>query len=115
MILAILFCLFFIMIGCKPIGKGLVLGTLFSIINFILMGETLPMRIGKSRRKTFLISICSMGFRYALLAVPLVLSIKVEQFSLFAVIAGIFMIQMVILTDHVFEYVISTRRKPLQD
>ena len=43
---AIFIGLFFIVAGQKPIGKGLILGTIFSIINFIIMGETLPHRIG---------------------------------------------------------------------
>ena len=115
MMLAISFSLVFILIGQKPIGKGLILGTFFSILNFILMGKTLPMWIGKTKRKTFFMSFGSIIFRYALLAVPLIIAIKMELFNLFAVIAGIFMVQLIILTDHIFEYFVSTRRKPLQD
>jgi hypothetical protein len=45
--------LVFILAGQEPVGKGLILGTIFSIINFIVMGEMLPMKIGKSKNKTF--------------------------------------------------------------
>jgi len=103
--------LLFILAGQKPIGKALILGTIFSIVNFILMGETLPFRIGKSKGKTFFISMGSIYFRYIILAIPLIMSIKLEQFNLFAVIFGIFLVQIVIVADHFFSYISSARRK----
>ena len=83
------------------------------ILNFILMGETLPLRIGKSKGKTFIISLGSIYFRYIILAVPLIMAIKLEQFNLFSTIAGIFMIQFVILADHALNFILSTRRKQI--
>ncbi len=103
--------LFFIMAGQSPIGKGLILGTFFSIVNFILIGETIPHKIGKSKGKTFLISLGSIFSRYLILAVPIIMAIKLEQFNLFSTIAGIFMIQFVILADHALNIILSTRRK----
>ncbi len=88
-----------ILAGFKPVGKGLVLGTIFSILNFVLIGELLPMRLGRSKRKTFLFSLSSIFIRYVLLAIPLVVAFNYEQFHLGGVIAGLFMIQCVILTD----------------
>jgi len=108
---AIFVGLIFILIGLKPIGKALVLGSVFSIVNFILMGETLPFRIGKSKGKTFFLALGSIYFRYAILAIPLIMAIKFEQFNLFAVIVGIFLVQLVILADHFSQYISSTRRK----
>ena len=105
---AIIIGLLFILIGYKPIGKGLVLGALFSVVNFVLIGETLPLKLGKSRSKTFFLSIGSLFVRYALLAVPLILAVKLEQFNLLAVIIGIFMIQITIMGDHLFKLVSST-------
>jgi hypothetical protein len=99
MITAILLGFVLILAGFKPVGKGLVLGTIFSIVNFVLIGELLPMRIGRSKRKTFFFSLSSIFIRYALLATPLVLAFYYEQFNLGGVIAGLFMIQFVILTD----------------
>ncbi len=110
---AIFVGLIFILIGLKPIGKALVLGSVFSIVNFILMGETLPLRIGKSKGKTFLLALGSIYFRFAILAIPLILAIKFEQFDLFAVIVGIFLVQLVILADHFAQYISSTRRKQI--
>lgn len=102
---------FLILAGQKPLGKGLILGSVFSAVNFILIGETLPMRKGQSKKRTFFLSIGSILLRYFFLAIPLIMAIKLEQFNLFAVIFGIFMIQLVIFTDYLFNLILSTRRK----
>ncbi len=95
-------------------GKGLILGTLFSSVNFALMGEILPHKVGKSRRKNYLISFGSIVSRYVLLAVPIVLGIKFpDKFNLIAVIIGIFMVQLVILTDYLKSAILLTRRKKI--
>ena len=111
MTVAILAGLFLVLAGQRPLGKGLVLGAIFSVINFILIGETLPMRIGKSKWKTYNSVFTSILFRYSLLAVPLILAVKIEQFNLFTTILGIFMIQVVILADHMIQVFSSNLRK----
>lgn len=98
---AILTGFIFILAGQKPIGKGLILGTFFSIANFILIGETLPLRIDKSQKGIFFLALGSIVFRYALLALPIGLAIKHEQFHLPAVILGIFLVQITLLLDQV--------------
>lgn len=105
--------LFFILIGQEPVGKGFILGTIFSIINFILMGETLPMKLGQSKGRAALTSLGSIFGRYILLAAPLIIGIKFEQYNLFAVIAGIFCIQLVILAEQAFILFSSARGKQL--
>jgi len=102
--------LLFLLAGQEPVGKGLILGTVFSIVNFILMGETLPYRIGKSKRKTFLLALGSIYFRYIILAIPLIMAIKFEQFNLFAVVIGLFLVQLFIIADHLFRFISSTRK-----
>lgn len=102
---------FLILAGQASIGKGLILGTVFSIINFIIMGETLPHRIGKSKNKIFFLSLVSIFFRYVLLAVPLIIAVKFDQYNLISVVIGIFMIQLFILADHVAIHITSSRRK----
>jgi len=99
MITAIALGFVLILVGFKPVGKGLVLGTIFSILNFVLIGELLPMQVDRSKRKTFLFSLSSILIRYVLLAIPLVVAFYYEQFNIGGVIAGLFMIQLVILTD----------------
>jgi hypothetical protein len=108
MAVAIIIGLLFILTGYKPVGKGLVLGALFSVVNFVLMGETLPFKLGKSGAKTFFITIGSLIFRYAVLAVPLIVAIKLEQFNLLAVIIGVFMVQVTIMGDHLYKLISST-------
>ena len=107
---AIMIGFLFILAGHKGVGKGLVLGTLFSVFNFILMGEMLPFRIQKSTGKTYFLSFCSICLRYLVLAVPLVIAIKSEHINLFAAILGIFMVQFAILVDHFFRFSSLTRK-----
>ena len=113
LLFAIFIGLFFIIAGQKPLGKGLILGTIFSIVNFVLIAETLPMRIGKTKRKTFFLAFGSLFFRYFLLAVPLITAIKLEQFNLFAVIAGIFTVQGAIMADHLSRLISPAIRRKI--
>lgn len=110
MIVAVVAGLILILAGLKPVGKGLVLGSIFSVINFVLIGQTLPMRMSQTKRKTFLLSIGSIFFRYALLAVPLIVAIEFEQFDLPAAIFGIFMVQVVILADYLLKLIASRQQ-----
>ncbi len=109
MLAAIFVGLVFILMGQNAVGKGLILGTFFSIINFILMGETLPLKVGKSRGKIFFLSLGSISFRFALMAIPLIIAIKSVKFNLFAVIGGIFMVQIIIMADQIVQTLLSTR------
>ncbi|MFO7840270.1 MAG: hypothetical protein R6X08_12320 [Desulfosalsimonadaceae bacterium] len=77
------------------------LGSLFSTGNFLIMGETLPMRIGHTRKKAAGISFLLILARYFLMAIPLALSIKLAQFDLAATVCGLFMVQAIIMGDHI--------------
>lgn len=99
----------------KSLGKGLVLGTLFSVINFVLIGETLPLKIGYARRKTFLFSLLSIFFRYFLMAIPIFMAVKYEQFHLVTTIIGLFMVQILILADHLLRAARPTRHPKIKD
>ena len=103
MMIAIVAAMIFILVGYKPVAKGLVLGTIFSVINFVLMGQTLSLRISPTKSKSSMLSMASIVFRYALMAVPLVLAAKLEQLNIAAVIVGLFMIQLVILADQLIK------------
>ena len=111
MTVAIAAGLFLFFIGHQPVGKGLILGALFSVINFVLIGETLPMRLGKSKGKTFNLVLGSIMVRYVLLAIPLVVAIKFDQFNIFATILGVFMIQLIIVGDHFIAGIFPHTRK----
>jgi len=108
---AIICGLIFIVLEMSPIGKGLILGTLFSIINFILIGEFMPQRIDATRGKATWLSLGSLAFRYALLALPLFLAIRLSQLDLFATAVGLFMVQMMILWDYLLSYIRTALQK----
>jgi len=82
-------------------GKGLIAGTLFSILNFILMAEALPHHIGKSQRRATVFSLGSILLRYSLMAVPMILALVYHLFHPAAAAIGLFFVQLVILTEHV--------------
>ena len=98
---AVCIAVLFLFLGQRPIAKGLVLGTCFSIINFVLLGKSLPMVMGKSRAKASALGFISMLGRFGVLAVPVVIGLKRPGFDIFAVIVGLFAVQIMILLDHV--------------
>jgi len=100
-----------ILAGQNAIAKGLVLGTIFSIVNFILMGEMLPLKLGKSNRMAFFWSLLSLLLRYAFVAIPLIVAIKFRQFNLISVICGIFLVQVMILAESLLSARSSVRNK----
>lgn len=89
-----------ILLGAKPIAKGLLLGTIFSIINFVLMGQTLPLRLSVTRKKSVLVSLGSIWFRYVIMALPLAFAFYSGSCDFFATATGLFMIQIIILVHH---------------
>lgn len=86
------------------IAKGLIIGTIFSIINFILLGQTLPRTLFRSRAKAGMIGFSSIMGRYVLLAVPLIIGMKSASFDFVAVVIGIFAVQITTL----FSYFVIT-------
>ena len=113
LIFSISVALLFILMGYKPVGKGLLLGAIFSVINFILMGKSIALSFGRSKAKTVSFSMGSILVRYLLLAIPLIAAVKYEQFHLAATILGIFMIQLVIMAEHVFTRIPTIRKKQI--
>ena len=109
---AIIVGLGLILAGHPAAAKGLILGALFSVINFVLMGEALPLKLAATGRKHFLVAMLSIGIRYACLAVPLVV-VKSDRFDLVAAVIGVFMIQLMILGDHLLKLLPAVRKKTL--
>lgn len=100
-----------ILLGYKPIAKGLILGTLFSVVNFVLMGETLPWRLGASQTKATVIAMLSILLRYALLGIPIFVGVKFSEFNLPAAVIGVFLVQIVLLGEHITKLATSSFRK----
>jgi hypothetical protein len=97
-----LICLIF---GYKAACRGIVLGALFSTINFVLMAHAFHAKIGPDRKKASLAALGNILFRYTFLAIPLFLAIKLPRFDLLATVAGLFTVQLIIISDHVFKMV----------
>jgi hypothetical protein len=89
-----------ILAGLPTLGKGLIVGAFFSILNFLIMAESLPYRLGKTHRGAAAMSLIWLLPRYALMAIPLVLSLKFNLFHPATTAVGLFAVQLVILAEH---------------
>ena len=89
--------------GFAPLGKGLLAGTLFSVLNFWLMARALPSRLGHGRARTFFLSITSIYGRYALMALPLILAVKLPYLAVSTVAIGLFAVPLVIVGERIWQ------------
>jgi hypothetical protein len=89
-----------LVMGWKDVGKGLVLGVLFSVINFTIMAKLISIQFGRGKRAATMISFGSLSGRYLILAIPLIVSLKSTSISFAATMVGIFAIQIVILLEN---------------
>jgi hypothetical protein len=85
----------------RAVAKGLVLGTCFSVLNFYLLGKSIPMALGQTRRTASFIGLGSLLFRYIVLAIPLVVAVKSASFNFVAAAIGVFAVQIVTLADYI--------------
>jgi len=112
MVLAIAAGLALILAGHGSWGRGLILGTLFSIINFVLMAQALPKTIDATRKRSTLLSFGSIGLRYIVLAIPIVAAFKYPRFEVFGVCIGLFMVQIVMLGQTLWERFLKKSAQP---
>jgi hypothetical protein len=89
-------------LGFPTYGKGLILGAVFSVVNFIAMAVLLPLQFNPDRKKGTVLSFVSILLRYCLMAAPLMAAIKLPQFALSTVVVGLFMVQIAILGDQLW-------------
>lgn len=94
----------------KNIAKGILLGTCFSILNFLLLGRFTPLTLGQSRTKARFISLASILSRYFILALPMILAVKLNAIDLTATVIGIFAVQIVTIFKFVVLEPFFTRR-----
>ena len=111
MALAIGIALICLIVGHKAACRGVILGALFSTLNFVLMAQAFHAKIGPDRKRASLAALGNIIFRYMFLAIPLYLAIKFPRFDLVATVAGLFMVQVIILSDHIFRMVQFSWRK----
>jgi hypothetical protein len=88
--------------GLTAAGKGLIAGALFSVLNFVLMGQGLEARLGRSRRRATLAAFGTLVPRMLLMAVPLALAFAYRRLDPVATAIGLFAIQLVILAEQLF-------------
>ncbi len=98
--IAVVAAIICILLGQKTIAKGLLLGVVFSTINFIIMAKLNPLKLGKSKCKAGFFASISIFLRLGILSIPLVFSIKSASINFFAVVIGLFFVQLMIMLDH---------------
>lgn len=98
---ALVIAVLLLVFGERALAKGLVLGTCFSILNFLLLGKSIPMLLGHGRGKASVIGLASVLIRFALMAVPLIIAVQSASFHFVAVVVGIFAVQIVTLIDYI--------------
>ncbi len=107
--LGIAVSLIFLLLGNLAISKGFLLGTCFSIINFILLSSSMPFSWGNGRRYATGVYFVSIIVRYIILAIPVIIALKSNRFNLASTIAGIFSIQIVIFSYYIIRPIAEKR------
>jgi hypothetical protein len=100
MTLSICIALLFVLLGYKDVCRGLVLGGLFSTLNFVLMGQFLRYRLDNNRKSGTKKALIALLIRYVILAIPIVISVRSNKYNLPATVVGIFMVQLVIMIEN---------------
>ena len=88
-------------VGYKSVARGLLLGSMFSVLNFNVMALVLPHQIGYQRRKATVVACASLFGRLAMLAIPIAIGFYFERFNLISTIVGLFAVPLFLLFDRV--------------
>ena len=100
--LAIVVSLATYLAGWPGVTRGLLLGALFSALNFALLGQTMTQKLTGVHRRNTIIALGAQLGRYLLWGVPVVVAVKLPPVDLPATIAGLFMVPIFIIADSVF-------------
>jgi hypothetical protein len=100
--LAVVLSLVVYLAGWPAMTRGLIVGSLFSALNFALLGKTMARKLADPRRGGGLVTLVAQLGRYLLWAVPVVIAVKLPPVDLPATIAGLFMVPIFIIADSVF-------------
>jgi hypothetical protein len=93
----------FFLLGRPPVGRGVVLGGVFSALNFYLMGCALARRHASGRPVNRSFCLASAAVRHLLLAVPVAAGACFDRIHLPAVVAGLFSVQAVLILEALWE------------
>ena len=99
LLLALAAALVLVLSGYRPAARGVALGGLFSVLNFLVMARTLGGRMARSGW-----SGRSFGFiwilgRLGIMALPLIVAFKTAYFDFAATAAGLFAVQGTLLVQ----------------
>ena len=100
--LAIVVSLATYLAGWPGVTRGLLLGALFSALNFALLGQTMTQKLSGAHRRNTVIALGAQLGRYLLWGVPVVVAVKLPSVDLPATIAGLFTVPIFIIADSVF-------------
>ena len=82
-----------LLLGYEAAAKGFVLGSVFSLFNFLIMFRHAPNLLGKDRKAATASSGLNLVIRLALLAVPIYIGIRWSEFDLIWTLIGVFNLQ----------------------
>jgi hypothetical protein len=105
---AILIGLGVYMAGWPTVTRGILLGSLFSCLNFVLLGQSLTRKLLDNHRRGALLTFAAQLGRYLLWAVPVVIAVKWAAVDLPSTVAGLFMVPAGIVLDSVIRFVRNT-------
>lgn len=104
-----------VFLGFVPVAKGFALGSIFSLVNFLIMAQQAPKRLGKKTGRAGWENFLSLLLRLTVLGLPLFLAIRFPAFNLIATIIGILNLQFSILLYGLFvERVVMSGEPNLQ-
>ena len=93
----------------RDICRGLLLGTFFSIIDFSLIGTSIPCKISRAKSEILHHIFKLIEFRYVVLSIPLLFAMFHDKYSFGAAIIGLFSVQLILITDHLSNYFVFTK------
>lgn len=91
-----------VFLGFVSVAKGFALGSIFSLVNFLIMAQQAPKRLGKKTGRAGWENFLSLLLRLTVLGLPLFLAIRFSAFNLIATVIGIFNLQFSILLYGLF-------------
>ena len=94
--------------GWPAMTRGILLGGLFSCLNFVLLGQSLTRKLTGNQRRGTLLALAAQLGRYLLWAVPVVIAMKWPAVDLPSTVAGLFMVPAGIILDAVIRFVRGT-------
>jgi len=106
---AILIGLGVYMAGWPTVTRGILLGSLFSSLNFALLGRSLTRKLTGDQRPGTLPTLATQTGRYLLWAVPVVIAVKWPAVDLPSTVAGLFMVPACIVLDSVVGFLRGSR------